>query len=68
MKLTVGKKMAPITTLFTMVAIIPFLILGVMVVPTARDLFILDNLDRLTSIKGVKKSPGEGIFGPAAKG
>ena len=61
-KLTVGKKMVLSTVLFSLAAVVPFLILGYMAVSTARDSFIQDKFEQLISIREIKKSQIEDFF------
>ena len=62
MKLTIGKKLGLNTVLFSLTAIVPFVILGVMAVSTARDSFIQGKFEQLTSIRGIKKAQIENFF------
>lgn len=62
MALTVGKKLALSVVIFSLAAIVPFAILGIMAVSTARDSFIQDKFEQLTSIRGVKKVQVEQFF------
>lgn len=62
MALTVGKKLAGSVIIFSLAAIVPFAILGIMAVSTARDSFIQDKFEQLTSIRGIKKAQVEEFF------
>ena len=62
MSLTIGKKLSLSTILFSLAAIIPFAVLAVMAVSTARDSFINDKFDQLVSIREVKKAQVKDFF------
>ncbi len=62
MALTVGKKMALNTVLFSLAAIVPFVIMSTMAVKTARDSFISGKFEQLTSVRGIKKAQIESFF------
>ena len=62
MALTVGKKLGFSTILFSLAAILPFVILSVMAVSTARESFIQDKFEQLVSIRGIKKAQIEKFF------
>jgi methyl-accepting chemotaxis protein len=62
MKLSIGKKLGTVTLVFSLAAIVPFLILGVMAVQTARQSFIESKFEQLTSIRGIKKGQIESFF------
>lgn len=62
MALTVGKKMALNTVLFSLAAIIPFVIMSTMAVKTARESFISGKFEQLTSVRGIKKAQIESFF------
>lgn len=63
MALTVGKKLGFSTILFSLAAILPFVILSVLAVSTARESFIQDKFEQLVSIRGIKKAQIEKFFG-----
>ena len=50
------------TFLFSIVASVPFLVMGIMAVSTARQSFIQDKFEQLNSIRGVKKAQIERFF------
>lgn len=56
MKLTFGKKMAVTTGLFCLAAVVPFLILSVMAVSTAKESFINDRFEQLKAVREIKKN------------
>lgn len=62
MALTVGKKMALNTLLFSLAAIIPFVIMSTMSVKTARDSFVSGKFEQLTSVRSIKKGQIENFF------
>ncbi len=62
MALTIGKKLGLSTVLFSLAALVPFVILGVMAVSTARDSFIEDRFAQLQSVRGIKKAQIEKFF------
>lgn len=62
MALTIGKKLGLNTILFSLTAIVPFIILSIMAVSTARESFIHDKFEQLTSIRGIKKARIEKFF------
>lgn len=62
MALTIGKKLGLNTILFSLTAIVPFIILSIMAVSTARDSFIHDKFEQLISIRGIKKAQIEKFF------
>ena len=62
MKLTIGKKLAISTVLFSLAAIVPFLFVSLMSVSTAKNSFIQDKFEQLESIRGVKKAQLEKYF------
>lgn len=62
MALTIGKKLGLNTILFSLIAIVPFIILSIMAVSTARDSFIHDKFEQLISIRGIKKAQIEKFF------
>ncbi len=63
MALTVGKKLGLSTVLFSLAALVPFVVLGMMAVSTARDSFIEDRFAQLESVRGIKKAQVEKFFG-----
>ncbi len=62
MAITIGKKLGMNTILFSLIAIVPFFILSIMAVSTARDSFIHDKFQQLISIRGIKKAQIETYF------
>ncbi len=62
MKLSIVKKMGLNTLIFSLVAVVPFVILGIMAVQTARQSFISSKFEQLYSIRGIKKSQIESFF------
>lgn len=62
MALTIGKKLGLNTILFSLTAIVPFIILSIMAISTARDSFIHDKFEQLVSIRGIKKAQIEKFF------
>ena len=62
MALTIGKKMGINTILFSLAAIVPFTIISIMAVSTARDSFVHDKFEQLISIRGIKKAQIEKFF------
>ena len=62
MSLSIGKKMGLNTFIFSMTALIPFIILGVMAVRTAHESFIQNKFDQLVSIREIKKTQVEDYF------
>ena len=62
MALTIGKKLGFSTILFSLAALVPFVILGMMAVSTARDSFIEDRFAQLQSVRGIKKAQIEKFF------
>jgi methyl-accepting chemotaxis protein len=62
MNLSIGKKMGLNTLLFSIVALIPLIILGVMAVRTAHESFIQNKFDQLVSIREIKKTQIEDFF------
>ncbi len=62
MKLSIGKKLGLNTVIFSLVAIIPFVIMGIMAVNTARHSFIQDKFEQLISIREIKKGEIERFF------
>ena len=62
MALTIGKKLGFSTVLFSLAALVPFVILGMMAVNTARDSFVHDKFEQLISVRGIKKAQIEKFF------
>ena len=62
MALSVGKKMGLSTLLFSLTAIVPFVILAIMAVSTAQQSFIDNKLESLTTVAAIKKSQIERFF------
>ena len=62
MKLTIGKKLGLSTILFSLVAILPFLIMSLQAVSTARQSFVQDRFAQLESIREIKKGQIEKYF------
>jgi methyl-accepting chemotaxis protein len=62
MNLTIGKKLALSTILFSLAAILPFLIMSQQAVRTARQSFIQDRFAQLESIREIKKNQIERYF------
>ncbi len=62
MTLTIGKKLGLNTIIFSLAAVVPFLILAVMAINTAQDSFIEDRFAQLKSIRGIKKAQIERFF------
>ncbi|MFH1154414.1 MAG: cache domain-containing protein, partial [Pseudomonadota bacterium] len=62
MKLSIGKKMGLNTIIFSMAAVIPFVILGIMAVKTAQESFIPNKFNQLISIREIKKDQIESYF------
>jgi methyl-accepting chemotaxis protein len=62
MALSIGKKMAVNTLLFSAVAIVPFIILSIMAVSTAKNSFIQDRFAQLESVRQLKKAQIEKFF------
>jgi methyl-accepting chemotaxis protein len=59
---TIGKKLGINTILFSLAAIVPFSVISIMAVSTARDSFVHDKFEQLTSIRGIKKAQIEKFF------
>jgi methyl-accepting chemotaxis protein len=62
MAMTIGKKLSLSTVLFTLAALVPFVILGIMAVQTAQQSFISSKFEQLNSIRGIKKGQIESFF------
>ncbi|CCK82276.1 methyl-accepting chemotaxis sensory transducer [Desulfobacula toluolica Tol2] len=62
MNLSIGKKMGLNTLIFSLVAIVPFVILGVMAVKTAQQSFVESKFEQLSSVRSIKKGQIEKFF------
>ena len=62
MKLSFERQMTLSTVLFSLAAVVPFLIICVLAVTTARNSFVQDKFEQLTSIREIKKSQIERFF------
>jgi len=62
MQLTVGKKLGINTLLFSLAALVPFLVLAYMAVTTAQESFIQDKFEQFVSIREIKKGQIENFF------
>ena len=62
MALSIGKKLTINTLLLSIIALTVFLVLGVTAVNTAKDSFIQDKFEQLTSIRAIKKNQIENFF------
>lgn len=62
MRLSIGRKLGLNTIVFSLAAIVPFVIMSVMAVKTARESFIECKFDQLISIREIKKKQIENFF------
>ena len=66
-RMTIGKKMVFSSVLFALVAIVPFVIMSVIAVSTARQSFVQEKFEQLLSIREARKSQLENYFGKLEK-
>ena len=62
MAISIGKKLTINTLLLSITALTAFLVLGFTAVFTAKDSFIQDKFEQLTSIRAIKKNQVESFF------